>query len=527
MKLLKVFVAVSLAFIMSTSTAFGQNNGNETDMIPLRQTAEKLGYDVTWLEDDNAAVIDSGNISATIYCNQNRFVSKNGYASELSHGSELIDGSIYVPKEFFEYYFFIDIDEKGDIIACEPQEGITVLSELAALENGNWQKLTKEQMLQDFDYLYKTLEENYPFIDVIKRMYNVDLKAEYENSRKLVEACKTDAEFFTIIDRFTSKAQMAGHLSEITPMNYDWYVEAYNNTTGIPEDYLGQMKKLALAYGNEKSKKYYGDFSNIFWPVFERVQAFYADLENIEDIAESQTEYHNVETKIIEDGKIAYIAVNSLDMLRYEEDKKTLFDFYEQIKDYENVIFDFTNNGGGGTSYFEDLIVAPNIDKPLTANVYQYIKNGEYNNKFLELSDYTNISEAPKLPNMSEDDLKKLDKVCKIEYIVKPLNDHKMLNGKLWLLVSERVFSSAEYAAIFSKTTGFATLVGTQTGGDGIGSDPLPLILPNSGMIVRYSAIYGTTADGQCNQEFRTIPDIVSENGEDALTTCLKAIGKK
>ena len=35
----------------------------------------------------------------------------------------------------------------------------------------------------------------------------------------------------------------------------------------------------------------------------------------------------------------------------------------EQIKDYENVIFDFTMNGGGGMSYFDDLIVAPNIQR--------------------------------------------------------------------------------------------------------------------------------------------------------------------
>ena len=46
--------------------------------------------------------------------------------------------------------------------------------------NDNWYNLTKEQKLQDMEYLYQTLQQNYPYINMLKRMYNVDLEQEYQ-----------------------------------------------------------------------------------------------------------------------------------------------------------------------------------------------------------------------------------------------------------------------------------------------------------------------------------------------------------
>ena len=71
---------------------------------------------------------------------------------------------------------------------------------------------------------------------------------------------------------------------------------------------------------------------------------------------------------------------------------------------------------------------------------------------------------------------------------------------------------------MFSKASGFATLVGRTTRGDGIGTDPAYLILPNSGLVVQYSLMYGVTADGSGSEDF------VSPEGESALETCLRLI---
>ena len=34
--------------------------------------------------------------------------------------------------------------------------------------NDNWYNLTKEQKLQDMEYLYQTLQQNYPYINMLK-----------------------------------------------------------------------------------------------------------------------------------------------------------------------------------------------------------------------------------------------------------------------------------------------------------------------------------------------------------------------
>lgn len=415
-----------------------------------------------------------------------------------------------------------------------PQEMPTVLGELNKLsgEDGNWLDLTTEQKLADFDYLYQTLEENYPYSHVLERMHGVSLEQAYQEVRQSVADTPSDAAFFVQVESFTRKAQMVGHLSTITPMDYDWYVSAYQNREGISEEAWPRMERLAQAYGNEASQASYAALAEIFWPVMERVQAFYneAESKDSEDQAEApivEETYSNVETKILEQDKIAYIAINSFDMSFYHGDQQVLYDFYREVANYDHVIIDFTNNSGGGMSYFNDLVVAPNISESLSANVYLLAKDGNRNREIMDFSEYQPINQLPNLPKLNEEDLSDLDIFLSDHYMVEPLAEEKMLQGKLWILVGERVFSSSEYAAMFSKATGFATLVGNTTGGDGIGVDPIPIVLPNSGLIVRYSPIYGVTPDGASSQEYGTDPDIFSAEGESALETCLRVINEQ
>ena len=77
---------------------------------------------------------------------------------------------------------------------------------------------------------------------------------------------------------------------------------------------------------------------------------------------------------------------------------------------------------------------------------------------------------------------------------------------------------------MFSKESGFAALVGEQTVGDGIGVDPAYIILPNTGLVVQYSPIYGITGDGRNSEEYGTEPDYYRRKDETALDTCLRLI---
>lgn len=60
------------------------------------------------------------------------------------------------------------------------------------------------------------------------------------------------------------------------------------------------------------------------------------------------------------------------------------------------------------------------------------------------------------------------------------------------------------------------------TTGDGSATGLAYLILPNSGLVVQYSPMYGVTADGAGSEECGTVPDVVSPERENALKTCLR-----
>jgi len=566
-------VYASSVVVNDKFTIYTENNKN-VDMVSLKEVSQALGLNVSFNKENGSIVVTDGVVTAFIDANENKYTTSGGVSVNLETNARNMNGEFYIPVSFFEKFFFIrqSKDIKGNIVL--EKENIvqpTVLGELSKLENGDWLYLTKEQKLEDFDYLYKILKENYPYIHLVKRMCNINLEEEYQKSRKIIESVESDSKFYAEIENFIRKANMIGHLSVISPFEYDWFAGTYSkylNSENTLDAYQQRMKKLSSIYSGANSQKSYTGLKNIIFPVYQKVQNYYdfqdkiinqkeentesttsTTVENIENTenttigntenttsattentesttsATVENDFKNVDTKIIKESSIAYIDINSFDMQCYEKDKEILYSFYEQIKNYDNVIFDLTGNGGGSTLYFEDLIAAPNISKELLVNTYGLIEAGEYNMEFFNKDDFEPIANLSALPRMNKDDLQDLDLMTRIEYDIKPLYKEALLKGKLWLLVDGAVFSSSEYAAMFTKATGFATLVGLQTGGDGIGTDPIPIALPNSGIIVRYSAIYGITPDGASSQEFGTIPDIISKDGETPLETCLKMIG--
>lgn len=99
-----------------------------------------------------------------------------------------------------------------------------------------------------------------------------------------------------------------------------------------------------------------------------------------------------------------------------------------------------------------------------------------------------------------------------------------LFSGDFWLLVGPNVYSSADAFAHFCKETGFAELVGTATGGDGMGLAPMVLSLPETGICIQFSTMGGLNADGSNNEEVGTEPDLLVPAGIDAFTYCLGKI---
>ena len=141
-----------------------------------------------------------------------------------------------------------------------------------------------------------------------------------------------------------------------------------------------------------------------------------------------------------------------------------------------------------------------------------------------DFSEYKPVSEVPELPRLNQEDLSGLDLFVVDTYKVEPSGEKKALKGKT-VDAGTKMYSSSEYAAMFTKHHRFATLVGQTTGGDGIGSEPLPIVLKNSGLIVRYSPVYELPPDGAGSEEFELNLISLPRKSESPLETCLKAIG--
>ena len=81
-------------------------------------------------------------------------------------------------------------------------------------------------------------------------------------------------------------------------------------------------------------------------------------------------------------------------------------------------------------------------------------------------------------------------------------------DGNLYLLVDRKVYSSAQVAAHFFKDNELGLILGEKTGGDGIGSTPAMVKLPNTKYILRFSHQLGLRETETIEESTYTIPDI-------------------
>ena len=181
---------------------------------------------------------------------------------------------------------------------------------------------------------------------------------------------------------------------------------------------------------------------------------------------------------------------------------------------------------------FQNLLVSPFIDKPLSCTNYALLADSENNRPYIdnvfEPEELIPVSKLPDLPKLNRDGLEKAAYFEKSTLKVKPRKYRSPFNGRIWLLVSQDVYSASESFTVFSKATGFATIVGSQTGGDGIGAlDPVLLQLPNSGLIAQFTMMFGLNPDGSSNEEMGPVPDIITKGTEIPLVTVLREISQK
>jgi len=387
-------------------------------------------------------------------------------------------------------------------------------------ENQGPLNLTQEQMVEDFNYLYSTMIENYPTFGVAKRLYGVDWPANKDKYLEDIKACKTDKEFYLVIENILGDLQNAGHLYLHSPTSYFYHI--MNHSAG---DRTVEFYK-AVIETPEVGKKY------LAWSKI--IDSTDSDESPEEAKMVKFPDSHNIvedhfKAKYIDEGITAYLRLPSfyINAKMQSDDNESLSDFYRSIKDYSNLIIDVRQNGGGFDAYWHNYVVSPLSKEKAALFSYDAYKSGDIVAKYQAFmrnakNNLDTLPEGLDYPEELKSDFLHF-KIAKKTIPASSLG----FEGNIYILVDEGVYSSAENFVQFAKTSQWATLVGTTTGGDGINSSYVLYHLPNSGLIVQYSASLALRPDGRSSEEFGTDPDIVISEDEDALEKALEIIGAK
>ncbi len=371
-------------------------------------------------------------------------------------------------------------------------------------------ELTIEEKLEDFRYMYHILEENYPHFHEIKEMYNWDWLAHKEYYEKKIAETENNMEFYNEIDSILRMLQ-DGHTGMVSPKFY--YSAFYGYKEAKEKDEWGyELFKPWADIWLSAEKKYRG-----WYELFrEKYPHFYnSEPEEVPEMIKAEYK-NNVVTEIIEDEKIAYLKIKSFSVDSTEE----IVNFLKSVKGYPYLIIDIMDNSGGSDSNWYKMVnLLLNENKKVEYNIL--IRGGEYSKQFLESKVYSNFNkeDITKCPYYNElpDYVKKNFKyyLWKNEQFYS--KEHSLgFNGDIYLLVNSGIFSSADHLVHVFKQTNLGTIVGSTTGGVGVGVAPWVISLPNSGLIVRFEGQIGLNEDGTSNFK-GTKPDIEIQEvpGED------------
>ncbi|MBM7614455.1 S41 family peptidase [Alkaliphilus hydrothermalis] len=430
-------------------------------------------------------------------------------------------------------------------------------------------QLTKEDFLNDFDYMMQTMEDTFPYFGVAERRLGVDIRALGRETRDIIAKYPHSLEgrgnelgisledmpeldqqiFWSIIcHEFFSHFSGFAHTSTMDFSIYNMFQPIYSSSWSQQN-----TPYIYNAFTNPVSQRFYQEQESFYNTLAEGNEALFQFVfrgQPTISLPQSVTK-----TEIIEEDRIAYLNVSSFMGFNPKTMSTTLEKFYRDVHKYDHLIIDIRDNLGGTPDFWRMLIMKPlwpdrNMpDMPLYA-FYKGSKLGEFlaednlkleakNTRYMAETDTLlkvgNIMESNNLQHINEEDIQDLDYGVKfntsisnielrhMQQIGFPNIDNYPFSGKVWLLTNGKNLSAASLFARHAKEMGFATLVGEETGG-AYSTYMARFTLPNTGIILRWDIDYLTDGEGRSLNEFPTTPHHFNRPGMDALGTALQLI---
>lgn len=351
---------------------------------------------------------------------------------------------------------------------------------------------TKEELLADYDALWEMLKEDYLYFPFWERQ-GVNIESLKTSTRQQLEDRIVDFNgFYYLLNNMFGKVQFFAHLSVVDPEILDVYQKYFATddaqSNGWQKTFQNPQTQTIYAYLKSTSKD---------------------TTKMSDDVANS---YHGADASYDAKRKAVTFVVTSFNDALLERDRNFINDYLTSLGDVEieHIIFDISGDAGGNDLYWKNNIVAPFGGTYEWSN-YLYLRDTELTrNYFFDDFDPQLISSVTDhtLPSFVQE--LELTHMIQLQYQL--TNDavlgENALTAKRWVIIDDQVYSSADSFSAFCKATGWATLVGQATLGDGQGVSPVLIVLPNTGLLVRLSALAAETPDGTLNAIAGIEPDI-------------------
>jgi len=217
------------------------------------------------------------------------------------------------------------------------------------------------------------------------------------------------------------------------------------------------------------------------------------------------------DTQIWEEESTAYLYMSSFLWSDIQPYHTTIIDFLQSVEDYDHLIIDVRGNQGGNYASWIHPIVRPLIRSTKEFQAYLAYKTDSHSDAYREAVGITDLVSKSHFgylpPEVLEDDFQ----IYNYQHTFSPTNEVDF-NGDISVLADQVCYSATEGFLCFSKQTGFATIYGVASGGDGIMEFPSFFTLPNSKIVITLTSALGLDQTGHSSEEYRTQPDVFYES---------------
>ncbi len=375
------------------------------------------------------------------------------------------------------------------------------------------QPLSTEEKLRDFEFLYTEFEQSYPYFGVNKRQYEIDWLGNKQHYADKVRATTNDREYIAAIQEIVFELRN-GHTDLYPTIMYDYFYAGYSDIVAEHPQYAPMVAEMERFGAKEKAAYWQGLLNEL------------KGSDEEEEVSDEQVTQITGISQVVS-GQTLVVNLPSFSYEKIEIDAERLEGFFREAHEYEHLVLNIQGNSGGSETYWHEHIVGHLINEEIFYPIVMGFKKSPRLKRLKPGYEENLTYEALDLPSLPPE-LSSGDYVFSRDTnSIAPVNDSKSFTGKIYLLVDEAVYSSAESLAYFCKVTGFAEVVGKTTSGDGIGSDPLLLTLPESGIVIRFTGEMGLNPDGSANEETKTVPDVLlpGDTPELRLEQLLEKIG--